>query len=83
MQCRNTILKKVRNCIDNELNPSKKNFLDKIKDDYVELKSIEEIPSLLEISPKKHFQFLMAVGFKLITKEYQIHVSRITTFVMD
>ena len=35
IQYRNTILKKVKNCIDNELNPSKKNFLNKTKDDYV------------------------------------------------
>ena len=41
MQSRNTILKKVKNYIKNELNPSKKHFLDKTKDDYVELKSIE------------------------------------------
>ena len=41
MQYKNTILKKVKNYFDNELNPSKKNFLDKTKDDYVELKSIE------------------------------------------
>ena len=52
MQYRNSILKKVKNYIDNELNPSKKKFLDKTKDDYVELKSIEEISSLLDISPK-------------------------------
>ena len=44
---RNTILKKVKNYIENELNPSKKNFLDKTKDDYIQLKSIEEILSLL------------------------------------
>ena len=54
MQSRNTILKKVKNYIKNELNPSKKNFLDKTKDDYVELKSIEEIFSLLEMSSKDY-----------------------------
>ena len=37
-----TTLKKEKNYIENELNPSKKKFLDKAKDDYVELKSIEE-----------------------------------------
>ena len=58
MQYRNTILKKVKNYIDNELNPSKKKFLDKTKDDYVELKSIEEISSLLEISPKVYEEAL-------------------------
>ena len=45
MQYRNTIL--VKNYIENELNRSKKNFLDKTKDDYKELKSIEETLSLL------------------------------------
>ena len=50
MQYRNTILKEVKNYIDNELNPSKKkSFLGKRNDDYVELKSIEEILHLLEI----------------------------------
>ena len=43
MHYKNTILKKVKNYIDSKLNLSKKNFLDKAKDNYVELKSIEEI----------------------------------------
>ena len=43
MQQRNNILKEVKNYIDNELNPSKKNFLDSTKEDYEELKSIDEI----------------------------------------
>ena len=50
MQQRNNILKKVKNYIDNELNPSKKNFLDSTKEDYEELKSIDEILASLEIS---------------------------------
>ena len=58
MQYRNIILKKVKNYIDNEFNPSKKNFLDKANDVYVELKSIEEILSLLEISPKDYQEAL-------------------------
>ena len=58
MQYRNIILKKVKNYIDNEFNPSKKNFLDKANDAYVELKSIEEILSLLEISPKDYQEAL-------------------------
>ena len=36
------------------MNSSKKNFFDKTKDDYVELKSTEEILSLLEISSKDY-----------------------------
>ena len=35
MQPRNAILKKVKNYIDYELNPPKKNCLDDIKDDYI------------------------------------------------
>ena len=41
MQQRNNILKKVKNYIDNELNPSKKNFVDSSKEDYEKLKSID------------------------------------------
>ena len=71
MQCRNTILKKVKNYIDNELNPSRKNFLYNAIDDYVELKSLEEILSLLEISSmdyQKDFQF--------DDSDFQIHYQR-------
>ena len=50
MQQRNNILKKVKNYIDNELNPSKKNFLDSTKEDCEELKSIDEIVASSEIS---------------------------------
>ena len=50
MQHRNAILKKVKNHTDDELNPSKKNFLDNTKDYYVELKSVDEILAFLEIS---------------------------------
>ena len=58
MQYRNAILKKVKNYIENELNPSKKNILDKTKDDYVESKSIEEILSLLQTSSKDYEEAL-------------------------
>ena len=86
MQYRNAILKMVKNYIDIELNPSKKNFLDKTKNDYVELKSIEEIFSFLEISWKDYEEALSISDdsdFQIITKEYQTHVSWIITFVMD
>ena len=49
MQKINNILKQVKNNIDNELNPSKKNFLDSTKEDYEELKSIDKILAYLEI----------------------------------
>ena len=50
MQRRNAILKRVKSYIDDELNPSKKSFLESSKEDYVELKSIDEILEILEIS---------------------------------
>ena len=50
IQQRNNILKKMKNYIDNELNPSKKNFLDSTKEDCEELKSIDEIVASSEIS---------------------------------
>ena len=49
MQQRNNILKEVKNYIDNELNPSKKNFLDSTKEDNEELKLTDEILASLEI----------------------------------
>ena len=48
MQQRNNVLKKVKNYIDNELNPSKKNFLDSTKEGYEELNSIDEILASLK-----------------------------------
>ena len=77
MQQRNNILKKVKNYIDNELNPSKKNFLGSTKEDYEELKSIVEILASLQISSmimKRHLQFLMTMILRYITKSHQIHV---------
>ena len=72
MQCRNTILKKVKNYIGNVLNPSKKNFLNKTKDDYVELKSTEEILSLFEISSKDYEEALSISD----DSDSQIHYKR-------
>ena len=72
MRYRNIILKNVKNYIDNELNPSKKNFLDKTKDDYVELKSVEEILSLLEISSKDYEETLSISD----DSDFQIHYKR-------
>ena len=40
----------MKHYIDNELSPSKKNFLDSTKEDYEELKSIDEILASSEIS---------------------------------
>ena len=54
------------------MNSSKKNFLDKTKDDYVELKSIEEILSLLEISSKDYEEALTISD----DSDFQIHYKR-------
>ena len=47
---KNNILKMVKNYIDNELNPTKKGFIDSVVEDYQELKSVYEILVFLEIS---------------------------------
>ena len=52
--------------------PSKKNFLDKIKNDYVELKSIEEVLSVLEISSKDYEETLSISD----DSDFQIHYKR-------
>ena len=72
MYYRNTILNKLKNYIDNRLNPSKKNFLDKTKIDYLELKSIEEILSLLEISSKDYEEALSISD----DNNFQIHYKK-------
>ena len=77
MQYRNAILKKVKNYIENDLNPSKKKLLDKTKDDYVELKSIEEILSLLEISSKDYEEALSISD----DSDFQTHYKRAPSFV--
>ena len=65
-------MKKEKNYIDNELNPSKKKFLDKTKDNYAELKSIEEILSLLEIS-SKDYEEARSISYD---RDFQIHYKR-------
>ena len=72
MQQRNNILKKVKNYIDNELNPSKKNFLDSTKEDYEELKSIDEILASLEIS-KHDYEEALSISDD---NDFQIHYKR-------
>ena len=54
------------------MNSSKKNFLDKAKDDSVELKSIEEILSFLEISSKDYEEALSISD----DSDFQIHYKR-------
>ena len=67
----------MKNYIHNELNPSKKNFVDSTKEVYEELKSIDEILASLEIS-KHHYEdallILMTMIFGYITRGHQFHV---------
>ena len=65
-----TILKKVRNYINKELNPSKKNFLGTTKYDYVELTSFLR---LLEIS-SKGYEELLSISDDI---HFQIHYKRV------
>ena len=58
--------------IDNELNKSKKNFLDSTKEDYEELKPIEEILASLEISKHDYEQALSISD----DNDFQIHCKR-------
>ena len=72
MQQRNIILKKVKNYIDNEWDPSKKNFLDSIKEDYEELKSADEILASLEVS-KHDYEDALSISDD---NHFQIHHKR-------
>ena len=58
--------------IDNELNPSKKNFLNSTKEDYEELKSIDEILASLEISKHDYEEALSIFD----DNDFQIHYKR-------
>ena len=69
MQYRNINLKKVKNYIDKELNPSNEKCLDTTKDHYEELRSIEEILSWLEISSKDYEESLSISD----DSDFQIH----------
>ena len=71
MQQRNNILKKVKNYINNELNPSKKTFLERTIKHYEELKSIDEILGSLEIS-KHDYEALSMYD----DNDIQIHYKR-------
>ena len=55
--------------IDNELNPSKKNFLDSTEEDYEELKSIDKTPASLEIS-KHDYEETLSISDD---NDFQIH----------
>ena len=69
---KNNILKKVKNYIDNELNPSKKNFFDKTKEDYEELKLINKILASLEITKHDYAEALSNSD----CNDFQLHCKR-------
>ena len=65
-------MKKVKNYIDNELNPSEKNFLDSTKEDYEELKSIDEILASFKISKHDYEEALSIFD----ENDFQIHYKK-------
>ena len=73
MQNRKQLLKKFKQYIDTELNPSKKKFYDKLRDDYQDVKSIDEILKYLEIS-KCDFEQALSV---FDGQDFQIHYRRL------
>ena len=62
----------MKNYIDNELNSSKKNFVDSTKEVYEELKSIDEILASLEIL-KHHYEEALSISDD---NDFQIHYKR-------
>ena len=69
---RNALLSKVKRYIDTELNPSKKKFYDSSRNDYVKVKSIDEILGLLEIS-KVEYEAALSISED---KDFQLHLKR-------
>ena len=69
---RKLLLKKVKQYTDSKLNPSKKNFYNTSKDDYEEIKSIDEILEFLEISKFDYEQALSISD----DQDFQIHYRR-------
>ena len=55
---RKVLLKKVRQYINTELNPLKKNFYNKSRDNYEKIKSADEILEFLEVSKFDYEQAL-------------------------
>ena len=62
----------MKNYIDNELNASKKTFLDSTKEGYEELKSIDEIIASLEVLKHDYEEKLLISN----ENDFQIHYKR-------
>ena len=74
---RKLLLKKVKQYTDSKLNPSKKNFYDKSRDEYEEIKSLLKswnFWKFLSLIMSKLCQFLMIKIFKYTTEDHPTHV---------
>ena len=72
LEKRQVLLKKVKDYIDTELDPSKKNFYDKSRDDFEELMTIDEILEFLDIS-KDDYENALSIS---PDRDFQIHHRR-------
>lgn len=72
LQNRHNILNKVKDFIDKNLNPRKINFLDPLKENYVELKTISEILEDIGVD-EAHYYSALSVSSDT---DYQIHFKR-------
>ena len=69
---RDSILKKVKAFIDEELNPAKRNFYDKTRDDYFEPKTIGHILTDLNIE-KVDYEYALLISDD---QNFQVHLKR-------
>ena len=67
---RNEILDKVRDYINNFLNPSKVNFYDTTRDDFIEVKSVSEVLEELSITEQEYENALKISD----DNSYQLHL---------
>ena len=72
LEKRQVLLKKVKDYIDTELDPSKKNFYDKSMDNFEELMTIDEILEFLDIS-KDDYENALSIS---PDRDFQIHHKR-------
>ena len=71
---RNEILGKVRDYINNFLNPSKINFYDPTRDDFIEVKSVSEVLKELSITEQEYENALKMSG----DNSHQLHLRQPT-----
>ena len=72
LEWRNSILEKVKNYIDLELNPKRVNFLDKSKDNFFELETIPLILRKIGLLEKEYYEALSISN----DNDFQIHLFR-------